>query len=104
MEQQQFDAQELMARVSTVAKELRKSEAYPAIIGGVAGGIAGAIMAVVIAGALSSKRQAAPAASEDDAKKAGRPPMSLRDALQLLTVLASLAKQVQELSKEQTKK
>ena len=102
MEQQQFDVQELMVRLSAVAKELRKSEAYPAIIGGVAGGIAGALMAVIIAGALASKRQVAPAASEDGAKKTDRPPMSVRDALQLLTVIASLAKQVQELSKERT--
>ena len=42
--QQQFDGREMMQRVGEVAKELRKSEAYPALIGGVAGGIRGSLL------------------------------------------------------------
>jgi len=98
--EQQFDAQALMTRVNVLAQELRKSEAYPAIVGGIAGGIAGAVMAVIIAGALSSRRSTE---AEKNTAPAGRS-FSLRDAVQLLTVIASLVKQIQAWAKEQGRK
>jgi len=92
----QFDAQALMVRVNAVAKEIRKSEAYPALIGGIAGGIAGALMAALIAG----RRPAVQSTPTND--RGGRG-WSLREVVQLITVVASLAKQVQAWSKEQRK-
>ncbi len=98
-EQKEFDARALMGRVNEVAKELRKSEAYPAIVGGLAGGIAGAMMAAIIAGSKSSPRQVK-ATVEAEKPKSGLN-MSLKDVMQLATVVASLAKQVQELRKKE---
>ncbi len=99
-EQQQFDAQGLMVRVTEVAKELRKSEAYPAVVGGIAGGIAGAMIAAIIAGRKSSAREVT--ATVETEKKSGLN-MSLKDLMQLATVVASLAKQVQEWTKKEEK-
>ncbi len=100
-EQQQFDAQALMGRVGEVAKELRKSEAYPAIVGGVAGGIAGAMIAAIIAGRKSSPPRQVTAA-EASSRKSGIN-LSLKDVMQLATLVASLAKQVQEWTKKEEK-
>ncbi len=102
--EQQSDAQRLSMRMNLLIQELRKSEAYPAIVGGIAGGVAGAVMAVIIAGALSSRRPAR--AEHDAAPTAGKSAfsISLRDAVQLLTVVASLVKQIQAWSKEQSRK
>lgn len=100
--EQQSDAQMLRMRVNLLVQELRKSEAYPAIVGGIAGGIAGALMAVIIAGALSSRRPAK--AEQDTVPTAAKSAFSLRDAVQLLTVIASLVKQIQAWSKEQGRK
>jgi hypothetical protein len=100
MPEQQFDAQALLTRVTAVTKELRKSEAYPAIVGGVAGGIAGALIAALIAGRRSSSQVTAPT---EPAAKSGIS-LSLKDVMQLVTVVASLAKQVQDWTKKQDKK
>ena len=102
MPEQQFDAQALMRRVTEVAKELRKSEAYPAIVGGVAGGVAGALIAAMIAGrrSASPSQVAAPIAA---AAKSGIK-LSLKDVMQLVTVVAALAKQVQDWTQKQDKK
>ena len=97
-EQKQFDARAVMGRVNEVAKELRKSEAYPAIVGGLAGGIAGAMMAAIIAGRKPSPRQVKAAVEKEN--KSGLN-LSLKDVMQLATVVASLAKQVQELRKKE---
>ena len=96
-EQKQFDARAVMGRVNEVAKELRKSEAYPAIVGGLAGGVAGAMMAAIIAGRKPSPRQVK--ATVEKETKSGLN-LSLKDVMQLATVVASLAKQVQELRKK----
>ena len=97
--QQHIDAPELIARVGEVAKELRKSEAYPALIGGIAGGIAGALMAAIIAGHATSRR----ADSSSNEPKESRGGWKLRDLVQLLTITVTLAKQVQAWMKEQEK-
>jgi hypothetical protein len=97
--QQHIDAPEMMARVGEVAKEFRKSEAYPALVGGVAGGIAGALIAAIIAG------RAAPRSGESasNGTKASGGGWNIRDLVQLLTVVVTLAKQVQTWMKEQEK-
>ncbi len=97
--QQQFDAPEMITRVGEVAKEIRKSEAFPIIVAGVAGGIAGALMATIIAGRGSSRR----ADSEPSPAKESHGGWALRDVVQLLTVGTTLARQVQAWLKEQEK-
>ncbi len=101
MMEPQTNAEEMLARVSEVAKEIRKSDAYPAIIGGIAGGVAGALMAAMIASRVAP-RSAAPA-SEASATKTSRPGLSAQDLMQLVTVIASLARQVQGFVQEQKK-
>jgi len=97
--QQQFDAPEMITRVGEVAKEIRKSEAYPVIVAAVAGGIAGALMATIIAGRAASR----PADAAPNAAKESRGGWALRDVVQLLTVGGTLARQVQAWLKEQEK-
>jgi hypothetical protein len=102
MQDQPFDSQALMARATAVAQEVRKSDAYPAVVGGIAGGIAGGLIAALIAGRVASAR---PASAET---RASRPKESsggwaLRDLVQLVTVVATLAKQVQAWYQEQRK-
>ncbi|HEX7593434.1 MAG TPA: hypothetical protein VF429_04610 [Anaerolineae bacterium] len=98
--QQQFDRREMMARAGEIAKEIRKSEAYPALIGGVAGGIAGAMIAALIA-SRASPRRADPIASDAKESRGG---WALRDVVQLLTVGGTLLRQVQSWLKEQEQK
>ena len=96
--QQHIDTSEMLERVGEVAKEIRKSEAYPALIGGIAGGVAGALVAAIIAG----RRPPPKPSTADDGGGHGRG-WSLRDLVQLATVVATLAKQVQAWMKEQEK-
>jgi hypothetical protein len=98
--QQQLDSPELLARAGEVAKEIRKSEAFPALMGAIAGGVAGALIAAIIAGRVSSRR--ADSGTGVGTEAHGR--WALRDVMQLLTVVATLAKQVQMWMKEQEKK
>jgi hypothetical protein len=103
--EKQFDAQALtkvtsvMVRASEVAKQIRKSDAYPALVGGIAGGIAGALMAALIAGRRPPP-QSSPI-SEGGSKNGGS--WTAREVLQLLAIVASIAKQVQAWYKEQRK-
>lgn len=96
--QQQFDSRELMARAGEVAKEIRKSEAYPALIGGIAGGLAGAVIAAIVAGRASGK------GSEASDSKEKRKSWAVRDVVELVTVGTALAKQVQAWMKEREEK
>lgn len=93
--EQQFDPQLMMERVGEIARVIRKSEAYPAVIGGIAGGVAGALMAVIIAGRMTSSRQVAREETVAVSKSDGRS-WSMREVVQLATIAASLAKQAQE--------
>ena len=95
--QQQLDSPELLARAGEVAKEIRKSEAFPALMGAIAGGVAGALIAAIIAGRVSSRR----ADSAPGAATQAPGGWALRDVMQLLTVVATLARQVQTWMKEQ---
>lgn len=95
----QVDAKVMLERARLIVAEVRKSEAYPAILGAIAGGVAGALMAVIIAGGRSARR-----GSDESSKTLGasaRPGWSPRDVVQLATVVAALAKQVQSWYQEQ---
>ncbi len=106
-QQQQMDPQALMSRAGDIAKEIRRSEAYPALLGGIAGGIAGGLIAAIIAGRASSGRvtsarnvvadTVASIKKESQAQDGG---WSVREVIQLATVLAGLAKQVQAMIEE----
>ncbi len=103
MQDKPFEPEALVSRASTVAQEIRKSEAYPAVIGGIAGGIAGGLIAALIAGRVAGSRGAAGSVdSEGDVRvrKASRG-FNLRDLVQLATVAATLAKQVNAWYREQ---
>jgi len=95
----QFDTQAMIVRAKVVAQQIRRSDAYPALIGGIAGGIAGALMAALIAGRVAARRDEA-APHEKESRKFE---WSLREVAQLATVVTALAKQVQEWSKERKK-
>ncbi len=97
--EEQFDAQQLLIRVSQVARELRKSDAFPAIVGGIAGGIAGALMAGIIAGRVASRTSD----GAEHSAKTSRGGWSAKDLAQLIGVLVPLVKQAQQFFKEQKK-
>ena len=99
--EKQFDAQAMMERARLVVAEVRKSEAYPAIIGAIAGGIAGALIAALIAGSRSSRRADAERESVNPVRASARPSWSPRDVVQLVTVVAALVKQAQSWYREQ---
>ncbi len=97
--EERMDAQELIGRIGDVLAELKKSDAYPAVVGGIAGGLAGALMAVIIAG----RSPARPAEKPAPAQSESRGGFAVRDLVQLVTVLAPLAKQAQAWLKEKEK-
>jgi hypothetical protein len=93
--EQKFDTEMMIKRARGLAKEIRQSEAYPAIIGGIAGGIAGALMAALIASRFSQSSPSASSANEDRRgnRDAG---INLREIAQFLAVVAGLIKQARE--------
>lgn len=104
--EQQFDPQTLMTQANAAFQKIRKSEAYPALIGGIAGGIAGALFAALIARQVIAR--AKPPASESAPAPAQAPRattarlkisdgLTMREVMQLITIGASLAKQAQGL-------
>jgi hypothetical protein len=95
-----LDVAALATRASLVAKEIRKSDAYPALIGGIAGGLAGALIAALIARGVASRSHAATTGSLNAAEKTVRS-WSLREVAELLAIVAPLAKQVQAWYKAQ---
>ncbi len=91
-----MDPQVALQRAQLLARELRQSEMFPALLGAIAGGVAGALMAILVAG-----RRAAPRESTKPRESAARPfDWSVRDVVQLVTVVASLLKQIQAWTKE----
>jgi gas vesicle protein len=96
----QFDTQALLVRAQVVAQQIRRSEAFPALIGGIAGGIAGALMAILIAGRVTARR----AETITREKESHKTDWSLRDIAQLATVVAGLAKQIQAWSSQHPKR
>lgn len=96
MEQESMDPQVVLARISEMTKDIRRSEAYPALIGGIAGGIAGGLMAALIAGRVASSRSVVADAVDNLKQEAsGGNGWSMREAVQLAAVIAGLVKQVQ---------
>ena len=93
--EEQYNTEGMLTRVGEVWKLVRRSDAFPAVIGGVAGGVAGALMAVVIAGRASSHRtvQVVETGEAEAEKKWFN--LTPKDLVQLFTVVASLARQVQ---------
>lgn len=102
--QKQLDVQEIAARAQGVVRAVRHSEVYPAIIGGVAGGITGALMAVLIAGRIAGQdtthKSSAPREQSSATKQKSRFDLSVRETIQLVTIVVSLAKQIQAWAKE----
>jgi NH3-dependent NAD+ synthetase len=100
--EQQIDAQGVITRADELTRQVRRSEAYPAIVGGIAGGVAGALMAAIIARRVSSQRPdiqvSTPIVKETQSKG-----LTMRDAVQLVAVMAGLVRQIQSLSKEQNR-
>lgn len=102
--QRQLDVSQVLARVQLVARTVRQSQAYPALIGGIAGGIAGALMAVLIAGRIAGQNTprapSAPREQFSTPQAKLRFDLSVREAIQLVTIVASLVKQIQAWAKE----
>ena len=88
---EQFDTQAFLTRAQLVEQQIRRSEAYPALLGGIAGGIAGALMAAMIAGRIAARREQAAPRERASPKSA----WSARELIQLVTVAAPLLKQIQ---------
>lgn len=103
MREPQANPEEMLARVNEVIKEIRQSDAFPALIGGLAGGIAGALMAMLIASRATGRASAPTAPATPAATKEEKPGMSVQDVVQLATVVASLARQVQTFIQAQKK-
>ncbi len=92
----------MLSRAGELVRYVRRSEAYPLIVGGIAGGIVGAVMAALIAGrvATSSRQQVAEEAIGETKKSEG---WSLREVVQLATIAATLIRQAQEWYQERQK-
>lgn len=101
MEEQQFDPQAMLSRAGELVRYVRKSEAYPVIVGGIAGGIAGAVMAVLIAGRVASSSRGEVSSHREGAEETADAAKeakgwSLREVVQLATIAATLLRQAQE--------
>ena len=99
--QERFDTEMMAERAREIVQDIRASEAYPAILGGIAGGIAGALMATLIASRAA--RHDPPPASERHAAPS-RASFDMRQAVELLAVFAGLVKQVREWYSQERKR
>jgi hypothetical protein len=90
--EQRFDSEAMISRARELGGAIRESDAYPAIIGGIAGGIAGALMAAIVVSRYAPRSDSQPS-SQPSSSKSGIAP---RDMVQLLGVIAGLVKQVRE--------
>ncbi len=87
-----------LERINALARQVRKSEAYPAVLGALAGGIAGALIALIISGMRAPRH-----ADSGEVKSSARGGWSPREVLELLAVGTALAKQVREWYQERSK-
>ncbi len=94
--EQRFDSEVMIERARELGHAIRESEAYPAIIGGIAGGIAGALMATIIASQYAPRESRSESQSSSQSSPSARGGMATRDMVQLLGVIAGLVKQVRE--------
>ncbi len=97
---QPFDTQAAVVRAGELASQVRKSEMYPALIGGIAGGVAGALMAAIIAGRVSSPRPTVHVSTAAGKETQGKG-WTAREIIQLATVVATLFRQIQAFAREQ---
>ncbi len=88
-----FDSQLMIERAREIGREIRQSDAFPAIIGGIAGGIAGALMATIIVSRYTSRTEPESSPPSSSSRKGG---IAARDMVQLLGVVAGLVKQARE--------
>ena len=93
---ERLDTEMMVERAKEIAEEIRRSDAYPAIVGGIAGGIAGALVAALIASRLASHAESPPAPASENRAQSARAGFDLRQAVELLAVVAGLAKQARE--------
>lgn len=91
--QDRFDTEMMVERAREIAQDIRASEAYPAILGGIAGGIAGALMAALIASRIPPRAE--PPAPEQRTARANAS-FDVRHAVELLTVVTALVKQARD--------
>ncbi len=102
MDGQQFDSDAFMGRVSVLADRVRSSNAYPALVAGLAGAVAGAIVATLIASRVS--RRALPRSvektveqvAEKKTEKESGKGWTAREIVQMATIGVTLLKQVQD--------
>ncbi len=102
MDGQQFDRDAFVGRVNVLADRVRSSNAYPALVAGLAGAAAGAIMATLIASRVSrralprSVEKAVEQVAEKKWEKDSGQGWTAREIVQLATIGVTLLKQVQD--------
>jgi hypothetical protein len=93
-----------MLQANQTFQKIRKSEAYPALLGALAGGIAGALLAALIARRAPAPRVAAEAERAPVSTPAPAIPsaglripggLSVNELVQLITIGTTLARQAQ---------
>jgi prepilin signal peptidase PulO-like enzyme (type II secretory pathway) len=89
---QSMDLAELRARYEIV----RRSEYFPAIMGAVAGGLAGALIAGLIAGSRRSSGRSEHGRESAAARAGTLFGLTAREMVQLVAVVASLARQLRD--------
>ena len=94
--QERFDTEMMVERAREIAQDIRASEAYPAILGGIAGGIAGALMAALIASRVAPREPSPQPSPVGDRRGGERAGFDIRQAVELLAVVAGLVKQARE--------
>jgi hypothetical protein len=94
--QQPMDLTELRERYEIV----RRSEYFPAILGAVAGGLAGALIAGLIAGGRRGSGRSDHERDGVDSRAGTWIGLSAKELIQLVTVVASLARQLREWRQE----
>ena len=94
--EQQLDGQAMLERAGEIAKQVRKSDAYPAIAGALAGVIAGGVVAALVAGRVASSRRARAAEVANVTDQVEDRSWNLREIVELAAIAAGILKQVQE--------
>jgi hypothetical protein len=105
-EQSSFDAQAFMSRLTVASEEFRKSRAFPAVTAALVGGLVGALIVGLLAGRRAPQHKAETPVVEPKRESKLRSWLtswSFRDVIELATLGASLAKQVQELRQMKSK-
>jgi hypothetical protein len=95
--EERYDTEMMVERAREIAQAIRKSEAYPALVGGIAGGIAGALMAALIASRFAPREELPPESTPaSERRQSARAGFDVRQTVELLAVVAGLVKQARE--------